>query len=66
MSEESPNPHTLLLVYLFVGIVLLYTLLFGLGDLQVSLVGMVSGKAERNTDVSFTLNDDTSHIDFVR
>lgn len=66
MSEESPNPHTLLLVYLFAGIALLYTLLFGLGDLQVSLVGMVSGKAERNTDVSFTLNDDTSHIDFVR
>ncbi|KAF6991777.1 hypothetical protein CFC21_008826 [Triticum aestivum] len=30
------------------------------------LVGMVSGKAERNTDVSFALDDGTGHIDFIR
>ena len=32
----------------------------------VRLVGIVSGKAERNTDVSFTLDDGTGRIDFIR
>jgi replication factor A2 len=29
-------------------------------------VGMVSGKAERATDVTFTLDDGTGRIDFIR
>lgn len=43
----------------------LLTRLSGLGGLQVRLVGLVSGKVERNTDVSFILDDDTRHIDFI-
>nr|CDM82023.1 unnamed protein product [Triticum aestivum] len=35
-----------------------------LGGLQVRLVGMVTGKMERNTDVSFTLDNDTGCINF--
>uniref|UniRef100_A0A453DM25 Uncharacterized protein n=1 Tax=Aegilops tauschii subsp. strangulata TaxID=200361 RepID=A0A453DM25_AEGTS len=35
-------------------------------DLQVSLVGMESGKAERNMDVHFTLDDGTGSVDFIR
>jgi replication factor A2 len=30
------------------------------------VVGMVSGKAERETDVTFTLDDGTGRIDFIR
>jgi replication factor A2 len=30
------------------------------------VVGMVSGKAERATDVTFTLDDGTGRIDFIR
>ncbi|KAL6591298.1 hypothetical protein ACP70R_049801 [Stipagrostis hirtigluma subsp. patula] len=33
---------------------------------NIRLVGMVNGKAERTTDVSFTLDDGTGRIDFVR
>lgn len=35
-------------------------------DLQIRLVGMVNGKTERNTDVSFTLDDGTGRLDFIR
>ena len=66
MSEESPYPHTLLLIYLFVWFELLHTFLFGLGDLQVSIVGMIGGKPEQNTDVSFILDDGTGRIYFIR
>ncbi|KAM3223307.1 hypothetical protein ACQJBY_056947 [Aegilops geniculata] len=38
----------------------------GVETTNVRLVGMVSGKAERNTDVSFTLDDGTGRIDFIR
>ncbi|KAM3245568.1 hypothetical protein ACQJBY_056726 [Aegilops geniculata] len=38
----------------------------GVETANVRLVGMVSGKAERNTDVSFTLDDGTGRIDFIR
>jgi replication factor A2 len=34
--------------------------------LQIRVVGTVSGKAERATDVSFTLDDGTGRIDFIR
>uniref|UniRef100_A0A453DM53 Uncharacterized protein n=3 Tax=Aegilops tauschii subsp. strangulata TaxID=200361 RepID=A0A453DM53_AEGTS len=33
---------------------------------NVSLVGMESGKAERNMDVHFTLDDGTGSVDFIR
>ena len=33
---------------------------------QIRLVGMVNGKAERTTDVSFTLDDGTGRLDFIR
>ena len=36
----------------------LLTRLSRLGGLQVRLVGMVTGKMERNTDMSFTLDND--------
>ena len=36
------------------------------GFLQIRLVGMVNGKAERTTDVSFTLDDGTGRLDFIR
>ena len=42
----------------------LLTQLSRLGGLQVRLVGMVTGKMERNTDVSFTLDNDTGCINF--
>uniref|UniRef100_A0A0E0K791 Replication protein A C-terminal domain-containing protein n=1 Tax=Oryza punctata TaxID=4537 RepID=A0A0E0K791_ORYPU len=34
--------------------------------LSVRLVGLVSGKTERNTDVSFTIDDGTGRLDFIR
>jgi replication factor A2 len=37
-----------------------------LPGLQIRLVGTVSGKAERATDVSFTLDDGTGRLDFIR
>ncbi|XP_034605633.1 replication protein A 32 kDa subunit A isoform X1 [Setaria viridis] len=33
---------------------------------NIRLVGMVNGKAERTTDVSFTLDDGTGRLDFIR
>ncbi|KAM0837304.1 hypothetical protein ACQ4PT_061747 [Festuca glaucescens] len=36
------------------------------GVMQIKVVGMVSGKAERATDVTFTLDDGTGRIDFIR
>lgn len=33
---------------------------------NIRLVGMVNGKAERATDVSFTLDDGTGRLDFIR
>ncbi|KAL6911220.1 hypothetical protein ACP4OV_000025 [Aristida adscensionis] len=33
---------------------------------NIRLVGIVNGKAERTTDVSFTLDDGTGRLDFVR
>ncbi|TKW42350.2 hypothetical protein SEVIR_1G383300v4 [Setaria viridis] len=42
-------------------------LIWGFGRvLQIRLVGMVNGKAERTTDVSFTLDDGTGRLDFIR
>lgn len=34
--------------------------------MQIRLVGMVNGKAERTTDVSFTLDDGTGRLGFTR
>jgi replication factor A2 len=36
------------------------------GGVQIRVVGTVSGKAERATDVCFTLDDGTGRIDFIR
>uniref|UniRef100_A0A453K507 OB domain-containing protein n=1 Tax=Aegilops tauschii subsp. strangulata TaxID=200361 RepID=A0A453K507_AEGTS len=44
----------------------LLTLLSRLGGLLARLIGMVTGKMERNTDVSFTLDNDTGCINFIR
>ena len=33
---------------------------------QIRLVGMVNGKVERTTDVTFTLDDGTGRLDFIR
>ena len=44
----------------------MHIFLFGLRDLQVSLVVMVSGNAELNTDVPFTLDDGINSINFIR
>ncbi|KAL5213127.1 hypothetical protein ABZP36_023974 [Zizania latifolia] len=38
----------------------------GVETANVKLVGLVSGKTERNTDVSFTLDDGTGRLDFIR
>lgn len=38
----------------------------GVETANIRLVGTVSGKAERATDVSFTLDDGTGRIDFIR
>lgn len=39
---------------------------FDLSMLQVTLIGIVSKKAERVTDVSFTIDDGTGQIDCNR
>ncbi|XP_037461797.1 uncharacterized protein LOC119332746 [Triticum dicoccoides] len=56
----------LLLCYLFIGVEFLHSFLFGLGDLQASLLGMVSGKAELKTDVPFTLDDGIDRINCIK
>jgi replication factor A2 len=33
---------------------------------QIRLVGMVNAKVERTTDVTFTLDDGTGRLDFIR
>ncbi|KAG2662738.1 replication protein A 32 kDa subunit A-like [Panicum virgatum] len=38
----------------------------GVETANIRLVGMVNGKAERTTDVSFTLDDGTGRLDFIR
>ncbi|KAF8779318.1 hypothetical protein HU200_002751 [Digitaria exilis] len=38
----------------------------GVETANIRLVGMVNGKTERNTDVSFTLDDGTGRLDFIR
>ncbi|PVH67238.1 hypothetical protein PAHAL_1G458200 [Panicum hallii] len=38
----------------------------GVETANIRLVGMVNGKVERNTDVSFTLDDGTGRLDFIR
>ncbi|KAF0934558.1 hypothetical protein E2562_025653 [Oryza meyeriana var. granulata] len=38
----------------------------GVETANVKLVGLVSGKTERNTDVSFTIDDGTGRLDFIR
>ncbi|CAN6245518.1 unnamed protein product [Urochloa humidicola] len=38
----------------------------GVETANIRLVGMVNGKAERTTDVTFTLDDGTGRIDFIR
>ncbi|KAK1677885.1 hypothetical protein QYE76_038733 [Lolium multiflorum] len=38
----------------------------GVETANIRLVGTVSGKAERATDVSFTLDDGTGRLDFIR
>ncbi|KAM0837316.1 hypothetical protein ACQ4PT_061756 [Festuca glaucescens] len=38
----------------------------GFETANIKVVGMVSGKAERATDVSFTIDDGTGRIDFIR
>uniref|UniRef100_A0A0D9VMZ9 C2 domain-containing protein n=1 Tax=Leersia perrieri TaxID=77586 RepID=A0A0D9VMZ9_9ORYZ len=38
----------------------------GVETANVRLVGLVSGKTERNTDVSFTIDDGTGRLDFIR
>lgn len=38
----------------------------GVETASIRLVGMVNGKAERTTDVSFTLDDGTGRLDFIR
>ena len=44
----------------------LLTRLSRLGGLLARLVGMVTGKMERNTYVSFTLDNDIGCINFIR
>ncbi|KAJ1281737.1 hypothetical protein BS78_04G328400 [Paspalum vaginatum] len=38
----------------------------GVETANIRLVGMVNGKAERTTDVSFTLDDGTGRLEFIR
>ncbi|XP_047052054.1 replication protein A 32 kDa subunit A-like [Lolium rigidum] len=38
----------------------------GVDTSKIRVVGMVSGKAERATDVTFTIDDGTGRIDFIR
>ncbi|KAK1632785.1 hypothetical protein QYE76_007100 [Lolium multiflorum] len=38
----------------------------GVDTSKITVVGMVSGKAETGTDVTFTLDDGTGRIDFIR
>ncbi|CAL4911566.1 unnamed protein product [Urochloa decumbens] len=38
----------------------------GVETANIRLVGMVNGKVERTTDVSFTLDDGTGRLDFIR
>ncbi|KAG2623057.1 replication protein A 32 kDa subunit A-like [Panicum virgatum] len=38
----------------------------GVETANIRLVGMVNGKTERTTDVSFTLDDGTGRLDFIR